>query len=52
MPDIQIKIDDFFEKVGKWKKELSLLRAIVHKTELHEELKWYQPCYTVEGKMW
>lgn len=29
---------------------MAALRELVLETELTEELKWYQPCYTYEGK--
>lgn len=44
------KLDSFFENSKKWKQEFLKLRGILLKTELTEELKWYQPCYTFEGK--
>lgn len=37
-------------KVNSWTGELKLLRALVLKTGLTEELKWGQPCYTLNGK--
>ena len=37
-------------KVHFWQKELILLRSLVNSTELKEELKWSQPCYTINGK--
>jgi uncharacterized protein YdeI (YjbR/CyaY-like superfamily) len=36
-------------KVKTWQAELIKLREIVLATELTEELKWKQPCYTFEG---
>ena len=44
------KVDAFLSKSQKWKKEFKKLRAIVLDCELTEELKWGQPCYTVEKK--
>ncbi|WP_287060722.1 DUF1801 domain-containing protein, partial [Algoriphagus sp.] len=37
-------------KVHTWQEELLLLRSYVITTELVEELKWSQPCYTLNGK--
>jgi uncharacterized protein YdeI (YjbR/CyaY-like superfamily) len=44
------KVDWFFNKATKWKKEFEVLRKIVHDTGLTEELKWGCPCYTFEKK--
>lgn len=37
-------------KVHVWHNELAKLRSIVLETGLTEELKWSQPCYTLNGK--
>ena len=37
-------------KVNSWREELIALRQIILKTELKEEYKWSQPCYTLKGK--
>ena len=37
-------------KVNTWRIELELLREILLKTPLSEEVKWGNPCYTVEGR--
>ena len=37
-------------KVHKWTSELHYLRQIILKSELHEELKWSMPCYSLNGK--
>jgi uncharacterized protein YdeI (YjbR/CyaY-like superfamily) len=37
-------------KVLHWTNELKLLREIVLQSELTEEYKWSQPCYTLKGK--
>ena len=42
-------LDDFFEKPSKWHDELNELRKIVLETGLIEELKWKQPCYTMDS---
>ncbi|MEP1033035.1 DUF1801 domain-containing protein [Ekhidna sp.] len=43
------KVNWFFEKDTKWKKEYAQLRQIVLDCELIEELKWGCPCYTYKG---
>lgn len=37
-------------KVNSWRDELVLLRSILLETQLKEELKWSNPCYTLDGK--
>lgn len=37
-------------KVHTWEDELALLRSIIKKSALSEEIKWGQPCYTLWGK--
>ncbi|HVX25575.1 MAG TPA: DUF1801 domain-containing protein [Parafilimonas sp.] len=44
------KVDWFFDKAEKWKKEFEKLRMIILDCGLDEELKWGQACYTFEGK--
>jgi uncharacterized protein YdeI (YjbR/CyaY-like superfamily) len=43
-------VDAFIGKATKWREELNKLRAILLDSELTEEFKWYQPCYTFQGK--
>jgi uncharacterized protein YdeI (YjbR/CyaY-like superfamily) len=43
------KIDGFFKKAKKWRKEFEKLRKICLDCELTEELKWGKPCYTYQG---
>jgi len=38
-------VDEFLEKIDKWKAELSALRNIMLDCQLIETLKWGQPCY-------
>jgi uncharacterized protein YdeI (YjbR/CyaY-like superfamily) len=40
------KVDWFFDKDTKWKKEYEMLRTIILDCGLTEELKWGVPCYT------
>jgi uncharacterized protein YdeI (YjbR/CyaY-like superfamily) len=44
------KVDAFVSNAKKWPEELKKLRAIVLDSELTEEFKWSQPCYTLQGK--
>lgn len=44
------KVDFYFNKAGKWLKELEQLRMIVLDCGLNEELKWGVPCYTFEKR--
>jgi uncharacterized protein YdeI (YjbR/CyaY-like superfamily) len=44
------EVDWFFEKEGKWKKEVNELRKVVLECHLAEELKWGCPCYTYEKR--
>jgi uncharacterized protein YdeI (YjbR/CyaY-like superfamily) len=44
------KVDDFIANAKRWQEELKKLRAILLDSELTEELKWSQPCYTFQGK--
>ncbi|HVW61677.1 MAG TPA: YdeI family protein [Puia sp.] len=42
------KVDFFFDKAGQWQKEFEQLRTIVLDCGLTEELKWGQPCYSLQ----
>jgi uncharacterized protein YdeI (YjbR/CyaY-like superfamily) len=44
------KVDGLFGQAKKWREEFEALRAIALSFPLTEELKWYQACYTLEGK--
>jgi uncharacterized protein YdeI (YjbR/CyaY-like superfamily) len=44
------KVDAFLIKIKKWQEESEKLRTILLDCPLNEELKWGQPCYTVQGK--
>lgn len=44
------KIDEFIAKSPKWRDEFKTLRKILLESPLTEELKWGQPCYTLDGK--
>src|SRR6266436_9586926 len=43
------KVDWFFDKAEKWKKEFEKLRTIILDCGLDEELKWGQACYTFQN---
>jgi len=45
------KIDDFFDTLLSWNKEMEALREILLTTDLFEDRKWGQPCYTHNGKV-
>ena len=44
------KVDAVLRQEKKWREEFEALRSIVLDFQLTEELKWYQPCYTLQGK--
>lgn len=43
------KVDFFFNKAQKWQEELEQLRAIALDCQLTEDLKWGNPCYTLQN---
>ncbi|HUX60483.1 MAG TPA: YdeI family protein [Ignavibacteriaceae bacterium] len=44
------KVDFFFNEAKKWQEEFEKLRMIILDCGLTEELKWGQPCYTLQDK--
>jgi uncharacterized protein YdeI (YjbR/CyaY-like superfamily) len=44
------KVDGFISQAKKWQDEFKKLRAIVLASDLTEDMKWGQPCYTLDGK--
>jgi len=44
------KVDFFFSKAKRWRKEFEQLRIIALECGLREELKWGAPCYVVQKK--
>ena len=44
------KVDFYFNKAGKWQKEIRHLRTIALDCGLNEELKWGCPCYVFQKK--
>lgn len=49
-PSTNSMVDKCFTNSKNWRTEMETLRAILLGCDLTEELKWYQPCYTNEGK--
>ena len=43
------KVDAFLERPKNWRAEFEALRAIIADSELEEDFKWGQPCYTLDG---
>ena len=43
-------VDGILRQENKWHEEFEALRAIALDSELGEELKWNQACYTLQGK--
>ena len=43
-------VEDFFENLTIWKDELTMIRAILLKSDLKEEIKWGVPTYCLGGK--
>jgi uncharacterized protein YdeI (YjbR/CyaY-like superfamily) len=50
MPERNPKVDAILRRASKWHDEFEALRRIVLDCGLTEELKWYQPCYTLDKK--
>jgi uncharacterized protein YdeI (YjbR/CyaY-like superfamily) len=44
------KVDAYIANAKKWQTEFMKLRAILLDSELTEDFKWNQPCYTLQGK--
>jgi len=44
------KVDEHLRKTIKWREESELLRKIILDCQLTEELKWGEPCYTLQEK--
>jgi uncharacterized protein YdeI (YjbR/CyaY-like superfamily) len=42
------KVDAYLRRAKKWQEEMAELRRIVLHSQLTEELKWRQPCYTFQ----
>jgi uncharacterized protein YdeI (YjbR/CyaY-like superfamily) len=44
------KVDAVLRQEKRWQEEFEALRTIALDCQLTEELKWYQPCYTLDNK--
>jgi len=44
------KVDGFLRKANKWQQEFRKLRKIALDCNLVEDMKWGQPCYTLDSK--
>jgi len=44
------KVDSVLRHEKKWREEFDTLRTIILDFPFTEELKWYQPCYTLQKK--
>lgn len=44
------KVDAYLSKLDKWQGESRALRKILLESGLAEDVKWRQPCYTLENK--
>ena len=44
------RVDTFIKKSPKWREEFEELRQIALASGLTEDLKWGQPCYTLDNK--
>lgn len=49
MQKINPKVDDYLAKAKSWQTEFKALRAIILDSGLTEELKWGQPCYSLQN---
>ncbi|MET3855103.1 YdeI family protein [Rhizobium sp. OAE497] len=43
------KVDAYFSRRDSWQEEFTRLRRILLDTGLSEDLKWGEPCYTLDG---
>lgn len=43
------RVDEFLIKDNKWRVEMEKLRMLLLESGLNEEMKWGQPCYTLQG---
>jgi uncharacterized protein YdeI (YjbR/CyaY-like superfamily) len=50
MSKMNSKVDGYLRGKKEWLAELQKLRAILVDCGLTEEFKWWQPCYTFDGK--
>ena len=50
MPTPNPKVDAYLNRIKHWQKEQTLLRTLLAKSTLTEDLKWGHPCYTLNDK--
>jgi uncharacterized protein YdeI (YjbR/CyaY-like superfamily) len=43
-------VDTLLEKTKNWREEFETLRAIILDCKLNEDVKWGQPCYTLDDR--
>src|ERR1700742_2037111 len=43
------QVAEYIEGMRAWRAELEAMRRLLLEAGLHEEFKWYKPCYTHEG---
>lgn len=48
-PQTNPKVDAFLERASQWQSEYAKLRSLALDSEMTEDLKWGQPCYTIQG---
>ena len=44
------KANFYFNQPSQWQEELILLRSIISRMDVTEEVKWGKPCYTHGGR--
>lgn len=44
------EVDDVIARATQWPDEMAAMRQVLLATGLTEELKWRQPCYSLDGK--
>jgi uncharacterized protein YdeI (YjbR/CyaY-like superfamily) len=44
------KVDAFLRRQDRWRPEFEKLRKLILDCDLTEDLKWGQPCYSLDGK--
>ena len=49
-PTTSPKVDSFLTRAEQWHDAFVALRAIILDCDLTEDLKWGQPCYSLDGK--
>jgi len=50
MRQTSLKVDSILRHTTQWREEFETLRAILLEFPFAEDLKWFQPCYTLNGK--